>query len=502
MTKERIEKAVEIIEYAIKNNISVRQASINNGYSGTYVKNIKSQVNEKYDAGVLDDDLYDLFQSAYDQYTGTDNSDDERGKTNINLTVDKELSRFGDADKEIKGENYFTTEKDNVMDIGFSGNVIKTVPELLEAAQIDTSLWEVKSKIANAWTTPTFTERKIRDEYGEIIGTEKVPTFAQNYQVKVRLEQIKEEKDARNVAKIFQELVQEYQPPKVDTKQFIKSGNTPSENNLLEVSLFDLHIGKLGWAGEVGENYDTKIAVARFQDAITNLIQRAKGFEISRILFPIGNDFFNSDNLHNTTTNGTPQDEDLRWQKTFKMGCQLIVDGINKLKLLGVPIDVMVIPGNHDFERSYYMGTVVEAWFRDDDMVNVDNGANPRKYYRFGEVLLGFTHGNNEKEASLPMLMANEEKKSWGKTTFKEWHLGHFHRKRSTKYTVFDKAIVLNEDLGVTVRYLSSLSGTEEWHFKKGYVGTQKAGEAFIWNDKIGMIGHLNFNFTNFNREH
>ena len=61
---------------------------------------------------------------------------------------------------------------------------------------------------------------------------------------------------------------------------------------------------------------------------------------------------------------------------------------------------------------------------------------------------------------------------------------------------------MLNEDLGVTVRYLSSLSGTEEWHNKKGYIGTHKAGEAFIWNDKSGMVGHLNFNFTDYDREH
>ena len=499
MTKERINKAIEIIEYAIRNNISVKQASIKNGFSGTYIKNIKSQVNEKYENGVLDDDLYDQFQTAYEQYIYTVNDNDL--KPNINITVDSKLNRFGD-NKEVRGQKISVGEKDGVTEINFTGGVIKTVAQLLAAAEIDTNVWEVKSKIANAWTTPTFQTTPIYNSEGKFIGEDKKPTYAQNYQVKVRLEQIKEEKDARDVAKIFQELVKEYKPPKIDTNRYFKSVRKSEEINLLEVSLFDLHIGKLGWAGEVGENYDTKIATARFNDAIDNLIKRAQGFDISRILFPIGNDFFNSDNLHNTTTNGTPQDEDLRWQKTFKMGCQLIVDGINKLKVLGVPIDVIVIPGNHDFERSYYMGTVIEAWFKDDDYVFVNNGASPRKYYKFGEVLLGFTHGNNEKEGSLPMLMANEEKESWGKTTFKEWHLGHFHRKRSTKYTVFDKGIVLNEDLGVTVRYLSSLSGTEEWHFKKGYVGTQKAGEAFIWNEKIGMIGHLNFNFTKFDREH
>ena len=98
--------------------------------------------------------------------------------------------------------------------------------------------------------------------------------------------------------------------------------------------------------------------------------------------------------------------------------------------------------------------------------------------------------------------MATEQKAAWGRTTFHEWHLGHFHKKRNINYAVFDKAQTLNEELGVIVRYLSSLTGTEEWHNKKGYVGTQKAGEAFIWNDTTGMLGHLNANFVDFESEH
>jgi hypothetical protein len=213
-------------------------------------------------------------------------------------------------------------------------------------------------------------------------------------------------------------------------------------------------------------------------------------------VFPIGNDFFNSDNQFNTTTKGTPQDEDLRWQKTYDLGCKLIVDAIMMLKATGVSIKVPVIPGNHDQEKSYYLGSFVKAWFRDDQQVTIDNSAMTRKYIEWGEVMLGYTHGNEEKENSLPMLMATEEKQMWGRTSYHEWHLGHFHKKRNVKFTVMDKAQVLNEEHAVTVRYLSSLTGTEEWHYKKGYVGTTKAGEAFIWNDKTGLIGHLNANFV------
>jgi hypothetical protein len=289
-------------------------------------------------------------------------------------------------------------------------------------------------------------------------------------------------------------MCKNYVPPVLDWMP-----ETPSErheNNLFEITCFDLHMGKLAWGGETGENYDTKIARQRFLDTVETLIHRASSFEYSRILFPVGSDFFNSDTIYNTTTKGTPQDEDLRWQKTFNVGVRLLVDAISLLKQAGVPVDVVVIPGNHDFERSFYMGAYLEAWYNNDPIVNINNGASPRKYYRFGKVLLGLTHGSEEKEASLPLLMATdiESKPYWTDTTYHEWHVGHIHRKRDIKYTVLDKSRVTNEDLGVTVRYLSSLTGTEEWHHKKGFVGAIKAGEAFIWNDENGLLAHLNAN--------
>lgn len=493
MTKDRINKAVEIIEYAMKNNISVAQASIKNGFTRTYIKNIKSQVNEKYENGSIGDDLYDTFQSSYDQYLNTNNSNSNE-KPNINIGVEGDFKEFGNTNVNENIENTKTSikETDSHSEITYSGGKIRNVDDLLDTMGVDRTLWEVKSKIVNSWNTTAFSS----------IDGIKVPVVHTNFQVKARLEKIKEEADARNFAEIFKNLAENYSPPAIDSSAIPTfNGESNPENNLLEISLFDLHIGKLGWAGEVGENYDTKIARARFLDAVTKLLSRAKGFTYNKILFPIGNDFFNSDNQFNTTTKGTPQDEDLRWQKTYDLGCQLIIDAIMLLKATGVPVEVPIIPGNHDQERSYYLGSFVDAWFRNDDQVNVNNSAKTRKFYEWGQVMLGFTHGNEEKEASLPLLMASEEKQMWGRTSFHEWHLGHFHKKRNVKFTVLDKAQMLNEELGVTVRYLSSLSGTEEWHYKKGYIGTQKAGEAFIWNDKSGMVGHLNFNFTDFDRE-
>ncbi len=479
MTKERIEKAVEIINYAINNQISVKEASVACGYADTYIKNIKAVVSEKYENGTLEDELFALFNDAYQKYATMFMTSTTKSET-------FEPKKPKDIPPTPNGEKTNYSEKGGVADIEWVGgrnyplDHIKTLPELLKICEVDMDVWQVAEHRVNKWDVTAVIDKK--------------PQTFQNFQVKARLIRRPEVVKEKLAGEVFAEITRGYEAPILDWE--LRKENSNEENNLLEVSIFDLHLGKLAWGGETGENYDTKIARLRFLDAIQRLVQRASGFEYSRILFPIGNDFFNSDTIFNTTTQGTQQDEDLRWQKTFNVGVRLLVDAINMLKQTGVPVDAIVIPGNHDFERSFYMGKFLEAWFNNDPAVWINTGASPRKYYRFGNVLLGFTHGGEEKEASLPMLMANdiESKPMWSETKYHEWHLGHIHRKRNINYTVLDKARMLNEDLGVTVRYLSSLTGTEEWHHKKGFIGSIKAADAFIWNDEAGLIAHLNSN--------
>jgi hypothetical protein len=483
MTSERIDRAVEVINYAIKNQISITEASKQCGYADTYVKNVRAVVFDLYKNNAIEDELFNKFNEANDRYLHR-GLGLETPKPKLSLSITGKPTDLPETKNDER--TTFLEEGDDAVAEWISGSNyppdhIKTLPELLEATKVDLDVWKVKEQLVNKWDT-TF---KVND----------LPYTIQNYQVKARLERNRADIREREIGKLFQEMTQNYMPPIL--KVYPKTLGVDDENNLFELTIFDLHLGKLAWGGETGESYDTKIARQRFLKTIETLIRRASGFQYSKILFPVGNDFFNSDTIFNTTTKGTPQDEDLRWQKTFNIGIKLLIDAISLLKQTGVSVDVVNIPGNHDFERSFYMGSVLEAWFNNDPLVRVDNGASPRKYYRFGKVLLGLTHGSEEKEGSLPLIMASdiESKPMWSETTYHEWHVGHIHRKRDMKYSVtLDKSRMTNEDLGVTVRYLSSLTGTEEWHHKKGFIGALKAGEGFIWNDETGLVAHLNAN--------
>lgn len=252
------------------------------------------------------------------------------------------------------------------------------------------------------------------------------------------------------------------------------------QDNLLELSMFDLHIGKLSWDKETGEDYDIEIATKRYMDAISALVSRVNINTIERILLPIGNDMINIDGKEGTTTAGTPQDGDSRFGKMFTTAKRLLIDSITQLAVLA-PVDVMIIPGNHDELTMFTLGEVLDAWFHNNDDVTIHNSPKLRKYYEYGECMLMFTHGNREKHSDLGIIAATEEKQMWGRTTHREVHVGHFHKSKVVQYLAVD------EFQGFKVRILPSLSGTDAWHYSKGYM-SQKAAKAFVWNKKEGLI--------------
>jgi hypothetical protein len=267
------------------------------------------------------------------------------------------------------------------------------------------------------------------------------------------------------------------------------------EGNILEVNLFDLHLGKLCWKGETGYDYDSHMAYDRFMYALKQLVHRATSEGFSKVIFPIGNDFFNSDTIWNETTAGTRQSEDSRWQKTFQKGTQLLVEGIDYMRGFA-DVHALIIPGNHDEQRSFFVGETLAAYYRKAPNVVIDNSPAPRKYMEFGNVLLGWTHGDKEKSESLRSLMAGEAKQAWGRTMYREFHCGHWHRKLTKKTVTLAKMPLVDEELAMTVRHMGSLSGTDAWHFKHGYIGPTKSSQSLLWSPEHGLMAEYNVNIN------
>jgi hypothetical protein len=244
------------------------------------------------------------------------------------------------------------------------------------------------------------------------------------------------------------------------------------------LSLPDLHVGMLAWHRETGENYDTEIALGRMKAIAANLLSRLSGLRVSEIVFPIGNDIFHADTHENTTTAGTRVDVDSRWQKSFQMVAEALIKGPIAWAAEIAPVRVVVVPGNHDYQRAFYLGEVMRWYYEGRGLpVEVDNSPRLRKYYRRGGVLLGFTHGAWVKVNQLPLIMATEVPEDWAGSVWREWLLGHYHRKREMAWNS-------TEELGgVRLRVLPSLAAPDAWHYQQGFVGGIREGTLSLYSN-------------------
>jgi hypothetical protein len=104
---------------------------------------------------------------------------------------------------------------------------------------------------------------------------------------------------------------------------------------MLEVSLSDSHFGKLTVNGE--GLYDTEKI---YTNAMDNILNKVQGFDIDKILLPLGGDFFHVDNMENSTTKGTRQDVSHHIFEIFDKGCQAVVNLVYKLRKVA-PVEIL-----------------------------------------------------------------------------------------------------------------------------------------------------------------
>ena len=353
-----------------------------------------------------------------------------------------------------------------------SSTTVRTLAGLLEATATNELEWEVARHEINKWDVT--------------MNTADGPVAATNWQVKAWLKPVERitvltvEEIAKTLAPLVRRTGASFRP-----KQAANSGDY-----MLELDIFDLHLGKLADILETGQAYNLDIACALYDAAVDTLLARAAGYPIGEVLIPMGNDFYNSDTKIGATTAGTPQHEASRWQRTFVRGVSLQVAAVNRIRERGLKVRIIIVPGNHDEQLVFFMGQVLGAAFSGCSDVTIDNSFSPRKYVQFHDCAIMFTHGNAEKEANLSQIFAQEQPQMWADTRFRETHLAHVHHKKEFKYRT------MGEQIGMTTRYMRSLSAVDAWHHWKGYVGSQRSAEGFVWAKGEGVVAHLTYTYS------
>lgn len=348
-----------------------------------------------------------------------------------------------------------------------------SVDDVIAQWQIDTKVWEPYAVTPNTWQVGAK-----HPETGKIL-TENL------YQTKVRfrrkpgasLEQLK-------TALLADIAADAKARAKAATKVVATRRHDDREPHALEVDLFDIHLNKLAWAAETGADYDSHIAEARARAATTDLLAGAAPYRIEKVILPLGNDLTNADNLLKSTTAGTPQDTDTRYHRMFRRARGLTSWMIQQCAAIA-PVEVVVVPGNHDELTAWTIGQVLEAEYTGNPRVTFQSGPKLRKYVHYGANLVGFAHGVDEPHGQLPQIMAVEQPEAWSQSTYREWHIGHLHKQRA------NQPVMVDDKVGVTVRIIRALTGTDAWHFRKGYIGGVQGAEAFVWRKSGGLRAHL-----------
>lgn len=245
------------------------------------------------------------------------------------------------------------------------------------------------------------------------------------------------------------------------------------------INIFDAHIDKVCIYDQTNTDSSIEYNINHFKRAFVALFDKC--LDAEKILFPIGNDFYNANDEKNTTVAGTPQDSLFDWKDSFNKGVELIRWCIDYCISKGKPVDVMTIYSNHDGTKLFYLAKCLELVYAGNANVTVELQSIQRKYVVYGKNLLGFAHGHREKTSSLPLLMATERRKDWGLVQNCFWFLGDKHHEKTFE---FKKSLDMPS---VEVHWLRATSPSDNWHHGAGYIGIPKTAYCYIFDKKHGL---------------
>ena len=242
----------------------------------------------------------------------------------------------------------------------------------------------------------------------------------------------------------------------------------------VELSLSDFHLAK---KVVDGDNCPFK-RVSNYLKIVEDLITKIrKNYSIEHIVFPISNDFFHTDNYQNQTTNGTPQDTILEYHSEYELGFSLLVDTINTLRDHCKSVTVVLVQGNHDRTKSFYLAHALEVFFKKDYDVNFIREHSVVKAVVLGNTFIGYHHGNCKID-DLPLLFATHPEYSsyFGEAKYREIHTGDKHH------------YMAKEIKGVRIQQMPSLSFTDRWHLDNNFVHSIRAALALVYDKQLGKI--------------
>lgn len=312
---------------------------------------------------------------------------------------------------------------------------------------VDPAKWQPDSLVTNTWGAPNNA----------------------NQQVKVRYK-LREELSPEDFAEGFKQATKEYRPTVPDDYQ-----EDAKTELTAEVCLFDFHMGRGSWNS-------IEDAEHTYMEALSDLFRGLYSHEFNKIIFPIGNDFLDWDNWYKTTTAGTPMRGSDPPDKVVKAGLLLLVKAIDFISIYG-EVDVVLIPGNHDWMYSFMLSMMLSSWYRESNRVVVDTELDDWKFRTGPEWLLAVTHGKHPdskrsmKPEELAAMLPLKAPELWGPNQYREVQTGHLHHKQRGFVPI---AV---DEMATIVRRIGSLAKQDSFEKVNNYVSNREA-ELIIFDDR------------------
>jgi len=246
----------------------------------------------------------------------------------------------------------------------------------------------------------------------------------------------------------------------------------------LVLCLFDVHIGRESYKHYTDDITNLQTQQDEFVKAINTLTESLPYDKLEKIILPIGNDFFNIDTPQGTTTRGTPQDNTKDLHSMFYTGLNLLTEVSVYLSSLA-PVELILIPGNHDTVTSSYLATALKMIFKDNLRVSVDDSPISRKYRQYGQTTIGFAHGELKME-KYAELLPYEAKEMFATSKWYEYLLGDKHHEK----------MIQKED-GVVVRHLGGMTKADVWTYTNGYTTSKRRAYGIVYHKEQGRLLEL-----------
>lgn len=386
-----------------------------------------------------------------------------------NLSKDAVRKRFYVRDRrnggeelntEISGAGEYETVYENGMVeaqkvVEYSKEVFGDKRKMLEYLGYNADEWEFVFLTTSMWNQHT-KEQTTKQLY------------AVKFKIKPLIKTLTLDKALESAKEVFNEGIEPIKFKKEKKKKL-------NDELLIEIPAIELHLGKYAEELESGQNYGTEIAKSRFYEILRQILEMQEIVRADRCVVMIGNDFFNSDTVGNTTTKGTQQFNDIRWKSLFIVGLELYKDFFNTLRCRFNHVDVRLCQGNHDVMSSFYLYMALSAYYRLDAIVKFEENYREYQCYRFGDNAIFFGHGDGNIKRIIQSIPA-EFRKEWGEAKYSELHLGHYHKEWS-----------VDDTNGMVVRRIGSPTATDSWHYSERYVGSTQKHQLFLWHKSQGL---------------